>query len=168
MCVLYTGSLTGIYIGIHRRARTGRHYYKTCVRVNPFVLRFRRRRRRRCCCRRHRLSRSRRVGFFSVLGELRFLFASLPFSLDPSRPSARSFRIPECKRDARARTHRDRIRITLSIESLIGRSKEEDRVLRACHFIAPPECSSFVCKEAKGEQRDRSSGSNISYTSFAE
>lgn len=102
VCVLHTGSLTRIYIGVYQRIRTGRHCDKTCVCVNPFVPRFRCRRRRR------RLSRSRRVGSFSALHsreELRFLFASLPFSLDPSRDlPARSFRFPECKRDARVAT----------------------------------------------------------------
>lgn len=62
-------------------------------------------------------------------------FPSVP-SHDFSRPSVRSFRIPECKR-----ARRDRIRITLPAESLIARSEEEDRVLRACHFtvfLPPP------------------------------
>lgn len=158
VCVLHTGSLTRIYIGIHRRARIGRHYYKTCVCVNPFVLRFRRRRRR------HRLSRSRRAASFFALAEERdFAFSSLPspFSLDPSRSFARSFRIPECKRDARAsRPNSNHVTHRIIDRSFQGR--------RSCFtglsFYRSPERPPFVCKEAKGEQRDRSTSS---YTSFA-
>lgn len=133
MCVLHTGSLTRIYIGIHRRARTGRHYYKTCICVNPFVLRF--------CRRRHR-----------VVVVYRDHVASVPSPLWQSRRASLSLCFPPLTpRDlppevfgflnangtrARARAC-DRIRITLPIESLIGRSKEEDRVLRACHFTVP-------------------------------
>lgn len=51
------------------------------------------------------------------------------------------------------RARRDRIRITLLVESLIGRSKGENRILQVCHFTI--ECPPFVRKEAKGEQRDR-------------
>lgn len=51
------------------------------------------------------------VGSFSALFAVakNFAFSSPPFppfSLDPSRPSAKSFRIPECKRDAHARALR--------------------------------------------------------------
>lgn len=162
MCVLHTGSLTRIYIGIHRRARIGRHYYKTCVCVNPFVLRFRRRRRRR----RHRLSRSRRAAFFSALAVAKNATSLSPRFLPRSPLTPRDLS-PEVFGFLNAngtRAHRDRIRITLPIGSLIGRSKEEDRVLRACHFTISPNARHSFVKEAKGEQRDRSSSS--SYTSF--
>jgi len=131
VCVLHTGSLTRIYIGIHRRARIGRHYYKTCVCVNPFVLRFRRR---------HRLSRSRRAASFFALAVAKNATSLSPRFLPRSPLTPRDLS-PEVFGFLNAngtRAHRDRIRITLPIESLIGRSKEEDRVLRACHFTVPP------------------------------
>lgn len=165
VCVLYTGSLTRIYIGIHRRARTGRHYYKTCVRVNPFVLRFRRRRRRHRR-RRRRLSRSRRVGSFSALAE-NFAFSSLP-SHSPLTPRDLPPKVFGFLNANGTRAHCDRIRITLPIELLIGRSKEKDRVLRVLSFYYSPEYPPFVYKEAKEERRDRSTSSSTSYTSFAE
>lgn len=163
VCVLHTGSLTRIYIGVHRHARTGRHYYKTCARVNPFVLRFRRRRRRRPSS----IGITSRRFLLRSRGE-NFAFSSLP-SHSPLTP--RDLPPPEVFGFLNAngtRAHRDRIRITLPIELLIGRSKEEDRVLRVLSFYCSPEYPQSVCKKAKEERRDRSTSSSTSYASFAE
>lgn len=150
----FTHEIVDAYL--HRRTpahtRTGRHYYKTRVCANPFVSRFRSSSSSSSSIE----ITSRRVGSFSLFSQSRgenFAFPSLP-SLDPSRPSARSFRIPECKR-----AYRDRIRITLLTESLIGRLKEEDRVLRVCHFTVSslppslPKYLPFVCEKTKEESR---------------
>lgn len=156
VCVLYTRSLTRIYIGVYTssRRRAGRHYNKTCVYANPFVPRFRHRLRLRL--RRCRLSTSRRDDSFSLLAsaQLRFLFVFPTFSPghDFSRPSVRSFRIPECKRNAHAATE---FESRYPPESSIARSKEKDRVLWACHFTVSPStrslfrCPRFVFKRLR-------------------
>lgn len=89
--------------------------------------------------------------------QLRFLFVFFTFSPshDFSRPSVRSFRIPECKRNAHAATE---FESRYPPESLIARLKEKNRVLRACHFMVSPStllslpASTVRFKKAKGER----------------
>lgn len=106
---------------------------------NPFVLRFRRRRRRRP----RRLSRSRRAASLvpvapcSLFSSENFAFSSLfpPCPLDPFRDLPSEV-FGFLNANGTTRASRDRIRITLPAKSLIGRSPEDDRVLRVCHFMA--------------------------------